>query len=362
MGASPERVPRPGARTGRRIGAPEPIAALNRVTIREYAVPHDRREPLVDIRVACPDVVVLPHACPYLRETVAGMVNAAQSALPNGYRLQVSTALRTLAMQSANWNGYYGQMRAENPTWPTSALRRATNKFHAPYDQKAPPGHCTGGAVDVLLLDAAGELLDLTSPLAFWDGAYTWTDKISLEAKANRMILVEAMLSAGFSNCRDEYWHYSWGDSAWAVRRGETNCPYGWAHAPVAVETDFVGAIGRVLNVETVRDVIGKPFAANVELEPESNDGEPVFAVGVYWASGAHVRITVPSVTSRTMVSANRTDWTCAPTSTANDDKIEICLTPDADRIYLATENALPPPPEEKPHNGGPPRVDALEA
>ena len=35
------------------------------------------------------------------------------------------------------------------------------------------------------------------------------------------------MLAAGFSNCRDEYWHYSYGDAGWAVRMGLTECVYG---------------------------------------------------------------------------------------------------------------------------------------
>jgi D-alanyl-D-alanine dipeptidase len=40
------------------------------------------------------------------------------------------------------------------------------------------------------------------------------------------------MLDVGFSNCRDEYWHYSFGDSAWAVRIGASECPYGLALPP----------------------------------------------------------------------------------------------------------------------------------
>jgi len=32
------------------------------------------------------------------------------------------------------------------------------------------------------------------------------------------------MLEVDFSNCRDEWWHYSWGDAGWAVRMSETEC------------------------------------------------------------------------------------------------------------------------------------------
>src|SRR5438270_7587757 len=126
-----------------KIGAPEPIAALNRVRILET------HEPLVDIREFCPRVQVLPRVCPYLRRTVAEMLNRAAELLPAGYRFRIGTALRTISMQSRGWDRYYARMRVAHPDWPPSALRRATNKFFAPYDQPAPPGHTTGAAVDV---------------------------------------------------------------------------------------------------------------------------------------------------------------------------------------------------------------------
>jgi D-alanyl-D-alanine dipeptidase len=37
------------------------------------------------------------------------------------------------------------------------------------------------------------------------------------------------MLGVGFSNCRDEWWHYSYGDAGWAVRLGYSECIYGLA-------------------------------------------------------------------------------------------------------------------------------------
>ena len=128
-----------------KIGSPEPIAALNRVKIREYAQPWQTREPLVDIRAYCPDVVCNEGICPYLRRTVADMLNHAQNSLPPGYRLKVGTALRTLAMQQRGWNGYYRRMRDEHPDWPLSALRRATNKYHAPTTRKRRPDTARAG-------------------------------------------------------------------------------------------------------------------------------------------------------------------------------------------------------------------------
>ncbi len=213
-------------------GAPEPIAALKRVRIRES------NESLVDIRKHCPQIGVSPATVPYLRRTVADMLNTAQHALPIGIHLQVGTALRTLIMQKDLWDGYFHTMMKEHPQWPSSALRRATNRFFAPYDQSAPPGHCTGGAVDTRLVNEDGEMLDMTSPTIGWEAAYTWSDKLSDQARHNRMLMVNAMLNAGFSNCREEFWHYSWGDSAWAVRTGRRDCFYGRVDPPQIVEGD----------------------------------------------------------------------------------------------------------------------------
>jgi D-alanyl-D-alanine dipeptidase len=278
------------------------MAALNRVEIAEQALPWPQREPLVDIRTACssPFVDVAPRACPFLRRTVAEMLLAARAALPDGYGLRATTAMRTLAMQRAYWDGYFRQMKADHPDWPLPALRRATNRFFAPYDQKAPPGHCTGGAVDVHLLDAAGERLDVTSPLEGWKAAPTWTAGLSREAKTNRMILVEAMLTAGFSNCRDEYWHYSYGDSAWAVRTGAASCPYGWTYPPVAVVLNPETDRAVELPIEPERDADGRPTHAGIAIAAAGSadldgwatvpgdpaDEEGAWRIGVFWAAG----------------------------------------------------------------------------
>jgi D-alanyl-D-alanine dipeptidase len=173
-----------------------------------------------------------PQSLPYLRRRAVRMLKTAQKALPTPYRLRVGTGLRTLDMQARLYWRNYQLLEQEHPSWPASALRRACNKYYAPPDAKAPPGHCTGGAVDVTLCGLDGAPLDMTSPLARWEAAYTYVENISDEAKANRNILIAAMFAAGFSNCRDEWWHWSYGDSAWAVRVGAPSACYGLIAPP----------------------------------------------------------------------------------------------------------------------------------
>jgi D-alanyl-D-alanine dipeptidase len=335
-------------------GAAEPIAALNRIKMLELSRPWEEREPLVDIRTYCPEVVPVPRICPYLRRTAADKLNRAQDSLPPGYRLKVGTALRTLAMQKGGWDRYYERMRQEHPDWPLSALRRATNKYFAPYDQKAPPGHCTGGAVDVGLLDPEGKDVDLVAPTKGWEAAYTWSDLLSPEAKANRMLMVEAMLGAGYSNCRDEYWHYSYGDSAWAVRVGESECPYGWAHPPVALETDYSEAAAHDLHIQTERDFNGRALSATGALAFPAEDStphaaDPRLSVGLYWANGIPVTLELslpPALRCEEpalYIGDGKEQWERITMVRRHHDTLHLHITPTHDRAIITTH--LPPPP-----------------
>jgi D-alanyl-D-alanine dipeptidase len=210
----------------RAVSGPEPIAALNRVKERECG------EPLVDIRKHCPSVRVSRGCLPYLRKTIAEKLNVAQAALPAGYRLRVTTALRTKATQQALFDKYFAELTEKHPDWSHATLRRQTCRFFAPYDQPAPPGHCTGAAVDVHLLLPSGRAAEVRKPLSGWRAARSLVSGLCEKAVRNREILFAAMLSAGFSNCAEEFWHYSWGDAGWAARVGEPTCVYGLIEAP----------------------------------------------------------------------------------------------------------------------------------
>ncbi|RYG43063.1 extracellular solute-binding protein, partial [bacterium] len=203
-------------------GRPEPIRALNRIAERESG------EPLVSLIEGAPSLVIhRPAVIPYLRETVVAMVERAASSLPEGYRLGAVDAWRPFVRQQRIYDFLWESAKEAFPHRDDVALRRTVCRWVAPVDQKAPPGHCTGEAIDVFLLDESGEAIDVWSPYDRWQAASTYTLGLIESVHAARTILVEAMLAAGFSNCRDEWWHYSYGDAGWAVRMGETSCSYG---------------------------------------------------------------------------------------------------------------------------------------
>lgn len=203
-------------------GRPEPIAALNRIPEIENG------EPLVDLRIVAPSIrLPKPQTIPYVRQKVAEMAEAAARALPKGVFLAVTDAWRPLKRQQMIYD-WLAQCALEAfPGISHASLRRRVCRFVAPVDQKAPPGHCTGAAIDVHLIDADGEPLDVTSPYQRFESSPTYVLGLSETAQRNRSLLVETMLGVGFSNCRDEWWHYSYGDAGWAVRLGKPSCCYG---------------------------------------------------------------------------------------------------------------------------------------
>ncbi|MBS1721540.1 MAG: hypothetical protein JSS66_00875 [Armatimonadetes bacterium] len=211
-------------------GRPEPIRALNR--IREI----ENGEALLNIREVAPELRILrPGALPWARKTVIDMARNAASRLPTGVFIGIVEALRPWIRQKMIYDMMWRHLAEARPGLSHAVMRRIVCRWVAPVDQKAPPGHCTGAALDVYLVDKDNEFLDVTSPFSRFDASPTYVYGLTEAAQANRNMLVECMTAAGFSNCRDEFWHYSYGDAGWAVRTGRTECIYGLATLDPAV-------------------------------------------------------------------------------------------------------------------------------
>jgi zinc D-Ala-D-Ala dipeptidase len=211
-------------------GRPEPIRKLNQIKeVENY-------DPLVAIVDYAPSVkIIRPQVIPFLRKTVAEMLEEASKTLPSGYYFGVIDAWRPFERQKRIYEWIWGCAKQAFPDRNEVALRRTVCRWVAPVDQKAPPGHCTGAAVDIWLVDQENNVIDVTSPWDRYGAAPTYSHGLNPEAEKNRMILVEAMLGVGFSNCRDEWWHYSWGDAGWAVRMDLDSCVYGLVDLPLSL-------------------------------------------------------------------------------------------------------------------------------
>lgn len=90
-------------------------------------------------------------------------------------------------------------------------------------------GHPTGGAVDVsLLLD--GKELDMGCKIFDFDEPnkiVTFSDEISADQMANRMLLLNLFQKAGFAPFYGEWWHFSYGDREWALQSRSPHAFYG---------------------------------------------------------------------------------------------------------------------------------------
>lgn len=209
-------------RWDRSKGRPEPVALLDRVPLVEYG------EPLVDIRIVAPSIKIFrPQTIPYVRESVARMAQQATELLPKGFHMGVTDAWRPFKRQLMIYEMMTKFAQEAYPLRQGPSLTRTVNRWVAPPGRKAPPGHCTGAAIDLVLMDDAGEVIDVSAPFDRIRGGPTYVEGLEAEARKHRFMLVEAMLTVGFSNCRDEWWHYSYGDAGWAVRLEKDHCIYG---------------------------------------------------------------------------------------------------------------------------------------
>ena len=209
----------------------------------------------MDIRDHAPLLqIARPQVIPYVRQTVAEMVHQASLQIPEPFKLGLVEGWRPIERQQRIYDFMMDCAKEAFPNRNHTALRRTVCRWVAPTDQKAPPGHCTGAAVDVWLLDSEGNEVDLWSPHARHSAAPTFTFGIEEPHWSHRMMLFDAMTAAGFSNCRDEWWHYSYGDAGWAVRAGSPTCSYGL----VKLEPEIYADLER-LSVEAMK-VRANPF------------------------------------------------------------------------------------------------------
>ena len=232
------RIPWNGQLPQQRSSIVEPIHELNRIRVK------DNGEPLVSLRRCCPELQFTQEPDSfgqprlfYLRQTVSEMLKQAIELLPSGHSFLIWSAYRTIDYQRTIYQKVMGELREEHPDWPHNILVRQTNRFVHPPDIPTPPGHSTGGAVDLTISGPDGAELDMISPYGperkdARQVAATLAEGISPQARVNRRLLIAVMGEAGFSNYAGEWWHWSYGDSCWAWRLERQIACYGLAPPP----------------------------------------------------------------------------------------------------------------------------------
>jgi len=202
----------------------ESTNALRRITT------HDNGEPLVNLRTFCPWIVIDKDSLGkrrlrtedsvYVRKTVARMLVHAYKKLPKGLTFKVRDAWRPINVQRQYYFKALARMKKAHPKRSASRLRQELNAWIFPPDVGIPPWHSTGGAIDLTLCRSDGRSLPLGGK----------TQPPPSRVAKYRALLKRVMEAAGFTNYAAEWWHFSYGDSGWALRTGRKTSLYGTAN------------------------------------------------------------------------------------------------------------------------------------
>ena len=170
-----------------------------------------------------------------------------QGLKPHGLGLYVLDGYRPIITQVGLWQHFWDHFARKEPRFGEAEIEIETKKFVSDprafdrADARTWPLHATGGAVDLTLCDAGGELLDLGTPfddpsdkaatayfeMRLREGAITEGDRRLL----NRRILYWAMRDAGFTNYLYEWWHFDLGNQMYILSLGllgERTPPAAW--------------------------------------------------------------------------------------------------------------------------------------
>lgn len=196
----------------------ESIEALRQIKIK------DSREILVDLKKFCSGIIIdleprrlKKEKTIYVRKTVAKMLKQAEKFLPPGHRFKIFDGWRPLKKQKYYYKKVYRKIEKKHPDWSKAQLRRATNKWVFPPDVGIPPYHTTGGAIDLTICYSSGREWPMRSK----------KDRPPKRVLKNRQFLRKIMEKVGLTNYPLEWWHFSYGDSGWALRTGRKKAIYG---------------------------------------------------------------------------------------------------------------------------------------
>jgi zinc D-Ala-D-Ala dipeptidase len=177
----------------------------------------------------------------YLRQSVIENLIQAQNYLqllhPN-WRIQIFDAYRPVAVQQFMVDYSFTQaVEDRGLTDVELSPKQRQEIWEAVYaiwalpslDEKTPPPHSTGAAVDVTLVDNSGQIVNMGSPIDEMSERshpdyYANSDRPETQKyHAHRQLLQDVMLKAGFQRNPREWWHFSIGDQMWAWLNNQSN-------------------------------------------------------------------------------------------------------------------------------------------
>ena len=154
--------------------------------------------------------------------------------LPENVGIAYFEGFRPLYKQKEYFDNKFKEILAE--VKDKEIAYQETTKLISPFIDNVPT-HATGAAIDITLFiinDKGVELVDMGKFDVIFgpnDQQDTFSENTTEEQRNNRLILLNAATKAGMVNYGFEWWHYSYGDKAWAYVTKQKEAIYGLAVA-----------------------------------------------------------------------------------------------------------------------------------
>ncbi|BAT51648.1 Peptidase M15D, vanX D-ala-D-ala dipeptidase [Nostoc sp. NIES-3756] len=181
----------------------------------------------------------------YLRQSVVKNLIQAQNYLElllPLWRIQIFDGYRPVAVQQFMVDYSFATAVQERGFIETElTLQQRQEIWEAVYEiwavpslnEKTPPPHSTGAAVDVTLVDDSGQVVNMGSPIdelseRSHPDYYAHSEQLThRQYHAHRQLLCDVMLKAGFQRNPKEWWHFCYGDQMWAWLSHQPSAMYG---------------------------------------------------------------------------------------------------------------------------------------
>jgi len=165
-----------------------------------------------------------------VREAVFDKIGRISKRLDNENKtLIIRSAWRSFEHQRLLWEERVDALRKEYPKKQIEEIEELVSYFIA---QPSKSMHSTGGAVDALIYDLKNDCVMRFGTndgliINLNDKCYPYHPYITPEAKNNRKLLIGLFEEEDFVVDIKEYWHFDYGNVAWAIEKEKEHAIYG---------------------------------------------------------------------------------------------------------------------------------------
>jgi D-alanyl-D-alanine dipeptidase len=187
----------------------------------------------------------------FTRQAIAGKLIHLQNTSLDSFRFKIWDPWRSPAVQHKLFSRTWEKMRLDHPEWDDVRLRSEVCVYVAdPTRADRVPSHSTGGSIDLTLINrTTGNELNMGTAFDHIgieaNPAFFENSSANPHARDNRRILGTAMLSVGFTQDPDEWWHFDYGNQKWAEAAAKGEAFYGAVTAPEQLPTPPSPAIAQ---------------------------------------------------------------------------------------------------------------------